>query len=111
LGDIEKAPRDGLEGPELGEPETFEVDDDECLAYRSTCGGGRRWEDFGKERLDVDEDGTPVLLWRYVSVESLVAYRTEALDVYWTAELRTDIQGRLSVAHKKTKKICFTLSV
>jgi hypothetical protein len=87
LGDVEKASRDGLEGPELGEPEAFEVDDDERLAYRPTGGDGGGWEDLGEEGFDVDEDGAPVLLGRYVSVEPLVAYRAEALDMYRTAEL------------------------
>jgi hypothetical protein len=87
LGDVEEASRDGLEGPELGEPEALEVDDDERLAYRPAGGGRRGWEDLGEESLDVDEHGAPVLLWRDVSVEPLVAYRAEALDVYRTPEL------------------------
>ena len=87
LRDVEKASRDGFERPELGEPEAFEVDDDERLAYRPTSGDGGGWEDLGEEGFDVDEDGAPVLLGRYVSVEPLVAYRAEALDVYRTAEL------------------------
>lgn len=89
MGDVEKASRDRLERPELGEPEAFEVDDDERLAYGPTGGDGGGWEDLGEEGFDVDEDGAPVLLGRYVSVEPLVAYRAEALDVYRTAELYT----------------------
>jgi hypothetical protein len=89
LGDVEEAPRDGLEGPELGEPEALEVNDDERLAYRPTGGGGRGWEHLGEESLDVDEDGLPMLLGSNVLVEPLETYRAEALDVYRTAELHT----------------------
>jgi hypothetical protein len=105
LGDVEKASGNGLESPELGEPQTFEVNDDERLAYRPTGGGGRGWEDFGKESLDVDEDGAPVLLGRYVSVEPLVAYRTEALDVYRTAELHTILRSVLGHIPEKIKEV------
>jgi len=86
---VEKAARDRLEGPELGESEALEVDDDECLAYWPTGGGGRGWEDLGEDRFGIDEDSAPVFLWSYVLVEPLGAYRTEALDVYRTAELYT----------------------
>jgi len=50
-----------------------------------------------------------VLLGRYVSVEPLVAYRTEALDVYRTAELRTILRSVLGHIPEKSKG--FTLSV
>jgi hypothetical protein len=86
---VEKAARDGLECPELGEPKALEVDDDERLAYWPTSSGGRGWEYLGEEGLDVDEDGAPVFLWGYPLVEPLGAYRAEALDMYWTAELYT----------------------
>jgi hypothetical protein len=89
LRDMEKAARDGLEGPELGEPEALEVDDDERLAYWPTGSGGRGWEDLGEEGLNVDEDGTPVFLRGNLLVEPLGAYRAEALDMYGTAELYT----------------------
>jgi len=84
---VEKAPRDGFEGPELRKSETLEVDDDERLAYWPTGSGGRGREDFGEDSFDIDENGTPVFLWSYVLVELLGAYPTEALDVYRTAEL------------------------
>jgi hypothetical protein len=71
----------------LGESEALEIDDDERLAYWPTGGGGRGWEDLGEESLDVDEDRAPVFLWGDVLVEPLGAYRTEALDMYGTAEL------------------------
>ncbi len=84
---MEKAPRDGFEGPELRKSEALEVDDDERLAYWPTGSGGRGREDFGEDSFDIDENGTPVFLWSYVLVELLGAYPTEALDVYRTAEL------------------------
>jgi hypothetical protein len=106
LGDVEEAPRDGLEGPELGESEALEVNDDERLAYRPTSSGGRGWEHLGEESLDIDEDGLPMVLGSDVLVEPLGAYRAEALDVYRTAELHTtEVNG---IGRKRTK---ITLSV
>jgi hypothetical protein len=106
LGDVEEAPRDGLEGPELGEPEALEVNDDERLAYRPTGGGGRGWEHLGEESLDVDEDSLPMLLGSNVLIEPLETYRAEALDVYRTAELHTtEVSG---IEENRTK---ITLSV
>lgn len=86
---MEKAARDGLEGPELGQSKALEVDDDERLAYWPTGSGGRSWEDLGEESLDIDEDSAPVFLRRHVLVEPLGAYRTEAQDMYGTTELHT----------------------
>ena len=88
----------------MGEPETSEVDDDERLAYRSTGGKGGSWENFGEEGFDVDEDGAPVLLGRYVSVEPLVANRAEALDVYRTTELYTYTTERVGQIFRHTRK-------
>lgn len=105
MGDFEEASRDGLEGPELGEPEALEVDDDERLAHRPAGGGRRGWEDLGEESLDADEHGAPVLLRRDVSVEPLVAYRAEALDVYRTPELYDAIHAmeRSHLSHTRWK--------
>ena len=94
LRDVEKAARDGLEGPELGEPKALEVDDDERLAYRPSDSGRRGWEDLGEEGLDVDEDSAPVFLRGHLLVEPLGAYRAEALDMYGAAELYTDEKVR-----------------
>ena len=110
LGDVEKAARDGLEGPELGEPEAFEVDDDERLAYWSAGGGGRGWEDLGEDGLDVDEDRAPVFLRGYALVEPLGAYRPEALDVYRTAELYTMEWSDVGTDRRRARTE-FTLSV
>ena len=53
-----------------------------------------------------------MLLGRYVSVEPLVAYRTEALDVYRTAELYTRTETTRSILRHKTETgKGFTLSV
>lgn len=118
LGDVEEASRDGFEGPELGEPEALEVDDDERLAHRPAGGGRRGGEDLGEESLDADEHGAPVLLRRDVSVEPLVAYRAEALDVYRTPELYdtkyTRWSGRISATRDgktETERERLTLSV
>ena len=110
LGDVEKAARDGLEGPELGESEALEIDDDERLAYWSTSGSGRGWEDLGEESLDSNEDGTPVFLWRYVLEEPLGAYRTKALDMYGTAALYND-DRKVGCMHRRRTRTVFTLSV
>lgn len=110
LRDVEKAARDGLEGPELGEPEALEVDDDERLAYWSTGGGGCGWEDLGEDGLDVDEDRAPVFLRGYALVEPLGAYRTEALDVYRTAELYTMERSDVGTDRRRARTE-FTLSV
>ena len=110
LGDVEKAARDGLEGPELGEPEALEVDDDERLAYWSAGGGGRGWEDLGEDGLDVDEDRAPVFLRGYALIEPLGAYRPEALDVYRTAELYTMEWSDVGTDRRRARAE-FTLSV
>jgi len=44
-----------------------------------------------------------VLLGRYVSVEPLVAYRAEALDVYRTAELYTRTEMTRSILRRKVR--------
>ena len=88
LGYFEGTSGDRLECPELHEAETFEVDDDEYLAYRPTCGRGRGGEDFGEERLDVHEYRAPVLLGCDVAIEPLGAHRAEALDVHGATELQ-----------------------
>jgi len=59
---VEKAARDSLEGPELGESDALQIDDDERLAYWPTGGGGRGWEDLGEDSFNIDEDGAPVFL-------------------------------------------------
>ena len=89
LGDLEEAPRYGLERPELGEPKALEIDDDERLAYGPTGSSRCGRENLDKERLDVDENRAPVLLRRHLLIESLGAYRTKGVDVYRTAELHT----------------------
>jgi hypothetical protein len=110
LRDVEKAARDGLEGPELGESEALEIDDDERLAYWPTSGGGCGWEDLGEESLDIDEDSAPVFLRRYMLVEPLGAYRTEAQDMYGTAELQHTME-RSDVGTAEEMRTGFTLSV
>ena len=110
LGDVEKAARDGLECPKLGEPKALEVDDDERLAYWSTGGGGCGWEDLGEDGLDVDEDRAPVFLRGYALIEPLGAYRTKALDVYRTAELYTMDRSDVGTDRRRARTV-FTLSV
>ena len=109
LRDIEKAARDGLEGPELGESKALQVHDDERLTYWPTGGGGRGWENLGKDSFNIDEDCAPVFLRRYVLIEPLGAYRTEALDVYRTPELYT--MKRSDGGKINRKRIRVTLSV
>ena len=48
LEDVEEAPRNELESPELGKPNALKVDDDERLA---TSSEGDGWEGIGKESL------------------------------------------------------------
>jgi hypothetical protein len=87
LGDLEETPRNGLECPKLGEPKALEIDNDEGLAYRPTRGRRRGWENLDEERLDIDENRAPMLLWGHLTIEPLEADRTKVLNVYRTTEL------------------------
>jgi hypothetical protein len=89
LGDLEETPGDGLECPKLGEPKALEIDNDECLAYRPTGGGRCGRENLDEERLDIDENRAPMLLWSHLTIEPLEADGTKILNVYRTTELYT----------------------
>ena len=108
LGYVKGTSGDRLERPELREAESFQIDDDERLPYRPTCGRGRGGEDLGEERLDVHEDCAPVLLGCYVAVEPPGAHRAEALDVHGAAELHIKNQSSQHDRDTRNRQVSYS---